>query len=58
MTKFLTFMFKELLNKLLSQELKNFFCHLNLSHSTVLLAIVSVTCRKLCFLGFVDPHAG
>ena len=30
MTKFLIFMFKELLNKLLSQEMTNFFCHLNL----------------------------
>ena len=45
MTEFLIFVSKELLNKLLSQELTNFFCHLNLSQSTVLSAVISVTYR-------------
>ena len=47
MTKFLIFMFKELLNKLLSQELTNFFCYLNLSQYTVLSAVISVTYRDV-----------
>ena len=57
MTKNIIFTFKEILKTLLSHELA--YCHLILSHSTVLSAIISVTFMLFsCILGIVDPHAG